>query len=72
MNGLEFLAEKIGRKQLIAITAMIILAYVKAPSWQIMAVGFAGIVSQLIIDWFHPCGKLLTAEHTAPTTDIQN
>jgi len=52
MNGLEFLAEKIGRKQLIAITGMITLAGVGAPSWQIMAVAFAGVVAQLAIDAF--------------------
>jgi len=54
MNGLEFLSEKIGRKQLIAITGMIVLAQVGAESWQVMAVAFAGIISQLVIDWFHP------------------
>ena len=54
MNGLEFLAEKIGRKQLITITAMIVLATMEAESWQVMAIGLAGIVSQLVIDWFRP------------------
>lgn len=54
MNGLEFLAEKIGRKQLIAIMGMIMLAQVGAASWQVMAVAFAGIGSQLIIDWRRP------------------
>lgn len=54
MNGIEFLAEKIGRKQLICITAMIILAQAGADSWQITAVAFAGIGSQLVIDWFRP------------------
>lgn len=54
MNGLEFLAEKIGRKQLITIVAMIVLAQIEAPSWQVMAVAFAGIGSQLVIDWFRP------------------
>lgn len=54
MNGLEFLAEKIGRKQLITIVAMIVLATMEAESWQVMAIGLAGIGSQLIIDWFRP------------------
>ena len=54
MNGLEFLSEKIGRKQLIAIVGMIMLVQVGAESWQVMAVAFAGISSQLIIDWFRP------------------
>ena len=51
MNGLEFLADKIGRKQLITIAAMIILAQMGAPSWQVMGVAFAGITSQFVIDW---------------------
>ena len=54
MNGLDFLAEKIGRKQLIAIVGMIMLAQAGAESWQVMAVAFAGIGSQLVIDWFRP------------------
>lgn len=57
MNGLEFLAEKIGRKQLIAIVGMIVLAQVGADSWQVMGVAFAGIASQLLIDWFRPREK---------------
>lgn len=54
MNGLDFLAEKIGRKQLVAIVAMIMLSQMSAESWQVMAVAFAGIGSQLVIDWFRP------------------
>ena len=57
MNGLEFLAEKIGRKQLISITCMIILQLAGAPTWQIMAIGFAGIGSQFAIDWKNPRAK---------------
>jgi hypothetical protein len=54
MNGLEFLSEKIGRKQLICITGMIILQMADAVTWQIMAVAFGGIVAQFIIDWRKP------------------
>ena len=57
MNNLDFLSEKIGRKQLITICGMIILAQVGAESWQVMAVAFAGIISQLVIDWFRPRKK---------------
>ena len=54
MNGLEFLAEKIGRKQLIAIVAMVLLAQMEAYNWQIVIVAMAGIVSQFAIDWKNP------------------
>ena len=54
MNGMEFLAEKIGKKQLISIVGMIILSQMSAESWQVMAVCIAGIASQLVIDWFKP------------------
>lgn len=57
MNGLDFLAEKIGRKQLIAIVGMIVLAQMGAASWQVTAVAIAGIGSQLLIDWFRPRTK---------------
>jgi len=57
MNGIEFLADKIGRKQLITIMAMIILAQMTSPSWQVMAVAFAGIGSQFLIDWVKPRKK---------------
>ncbi len=57
MDVLDFFAEKIGRKQLIAIVGMVVLWKMGAPSWQVMAVAFAGIGSQLLIDWFHPRKK---------------
>lgn len=63
MNGLDFLAEKIGRKQLIAIVGMIVLAQVGVPAYQITLVAIAGIGSQLLIDalpvdWFRVRKKL--------------
>lgn len=57
MNGLEFLAEKIGRKQLIAIVGMLLLSQMEGTSWMVTAVAFAGIGSQLVIDWYHPTNK---------------
>ncbi len=54
MNGLEFLAEKIGRKQLITIVAMIVLAQMGAEPWHVTAVAIAGIGSQFVIDWLRP------------------
>ena len=50
MNGIEFLAEKVGKKQLIAIVGMIVLMQMQAESWQVMALGIAGVAAQLVFD----------------------
>lgn len=55
MNGMEFLAEKIGKKQLISIVGMLIISQMSTEIWQVICVCvvcLAGIASQLVIDWF--------------------
>lgn len=51
MTWAKALSEKVGRKQIITITGMLILWQAKAPSWQIALVCIAGVVSQFLIDF---------------------
>lgn len=60
MNGMDFLAEKIGKKQLISIVGMIIISQMSTEIWQVICVCvvcLAGIASQLVIDWFKKPGQ---------------